>query len=910
MSTPVPEFTQTLCTGCQGLSPAIATCTVCHGRGVWLASRDEVLFWGVPLDGFSFTFRRLKIRLHAIVHLVIALMILAGGIGAAWSFLQADGDPAHLLDIGTFLNGSRAALLLWSSVLLLAFFVFRLAVYGQPFKILPEWSLSTRDRLTQKFHGWVTFGARVQERDISVYFQPSAWQILERALDLAGQLKQAQVRPVHVFASALSSPAGGIFMRRLGMDFEKVKPGLVQLLRQGETGAESVFHIETRKLLLAAYQQAVTARRKSVGTIELFLTAFLSDESLRDVIDAAGYPQKHVTHVAEWIRTQELLREQRDRFVHLARLKPNSSMNRSMTARQTELLDHFSEDLTLLARNGYIAPVVGRDAELEEIFRLMDGGGQSVVLVGEPGTGKASLVEAIARRMVEEDVPPMFTDKRLVSVHVAQLITSGDPASAGERLLQMMVEAGISGNIILVLHGIEALVGAGARGNLDLAETLAQELDKGYVRVIASTTPGAWAKHLERRSLGAKLGIVQVRPLSEEQTIRVLMAKSGFIEYQQKVFFSYAALEQTAALSSRYIREIALPESAIRVATESATYAHATHGDYGFVSAEDVAHIIHQKTNIPVEAVGKDESAKLLALESNLHKRVIGQEQAVVAVSQAMRRARADIREGKRPIANFLFLGPTGVGKTELAKALGAEYFGSEQSMIRLDMSEYQDRSSVARIIGEPGDSRGGLLTEAVRRNPFTIVLLDELEKASPDILTLFLQVMDDGRLTDGVGRTVDFTNVVLIATSNAGTQFIQDAVASATPIEQIKTALMERELRGTFRPEFLNRFDAVIVFKPLTLDDVTQIAWLMIHSIIKRLEEKGITFRAEDEAVEALARAGFDPLFGARPLRRVIQERVENALADILLRQGVKRKDTLVLEADMVLRVEPFQIA
>ncbi len=908
MSTQPIEFAQMVCDACQGQSPALMTCTTCHGHGVWLASRDEVLFWGVPLDGFSFTFRRLRIRLRALVHMMLVVLVLVGVVGAAWLFLSAGGDVASLTYLATFMNGSWAAVLFWGSLVLLAFFIFRLAVYGQSFSVLPEWSVSTRDRLTSKFRGWVAFGSRIQERDISIYFQPSAWQVLEHALDLAAKLQQAQVRPVHVFAAALSSPAGGIFMRRLGMDFAKIKPGLIELLRRGETNTEISFSVDTRKLLLAAYQQAVDARRKSVGTIELFLTAFLSDEALRDVIDAAGYPQKYVTHVAEWIRTQELLREQRDRFVHLARLKPNSSMNRSMTARQTELLDRFSEDLTLLARNGYIAPVIGRDTELDEIFRLMDGGRQSVVLIGEPGTGKASLVEAIARRMVEEDVPPMFNDKRLVSVHVAQLITSGDPASAGERLLQMMVEAGISGNIILVLHGIEALVGAGARGNLDLAETLAQELDKGYVRVIASTTPSAWTNHLERRSLGAKLGIVQVRPLSDDQTIRVLMAKSGFIEYQQKVFFSYAALEQIAKLSSRYIRETALPESAIRVATEAAAYARSVHGEHGFVSADDVAHIIHQKTNIPVESVGKDESTKLLSLESNLHTRVIGQDQAVVAVAQAMRRARADIRESKRPIANFLFLGPTGVGKTELAKALGAEYFGSEQSMVRLDMSEYQDRSSIARIIGEPGDSRGGLLTEAVRRTPFTIVLLDELEKANPDILTLFLQVMDDGRLTDGVGRTVDFTNVVLIATSNAGTQFIQDEVANATPIEQIKTALLERELRSTFRPEFLNRFDAVIVFKPLTLDDVTQIAWLMIHSITKRLEEKGILFRAEDEAVEALASAGFDPLFGARPLRRVIQERVENALADLLLQQGVKRKDTLILQADMTLRVEPFQ--
>jgi len=295
-------------------------------------------------------------------------------------------------------------------------------------------------------------------------------------------------------------------------------------------------------------------------------------------------------------------------------------------------------------------------------------------------------------------------------------------------------------------------------------------------------------------------------------------------------------------------------------------------------------------------------------LEEKLHERIIGQEEAVKAVSQAMRRARAEIREGKRPIANLLFLGPTGVGKTELTKAIAAEYFGDEKRMVRLDMSEYQSPDSVARMIGAPGDPRGGLLTEAVRKNPFSIVLLDELEKAHADILTLFLQVMDDGRLTDGIGRTIDFTNTLLVATSNAGSQFIQDEVRAGASIERIQTGLLENQLKSHFRPEFINRFDAVIVFRPLDMEDVIQIAWLLLEGVKKRLEEKGIGFRAEDEAVEELAKAGFDPVYGARPLRRVIQDRVENALADLLLQQGVSRKDTIVLVLGGTLQVEKWQ--
>ncbi len=896
---PDAHVSPVMCPRCGGDPRASVGCRECQGAGLSLPSQDGQLVWLAPIDDFSLAFRKTKHRIHVLLHAGLGGVVVVLFSLFVYGLVRLD-DADALLSATFWTSGYWFVQAFWAAVFLGSFLVFRLRVFREEVKTLPHWGM--RSGVSE-----VPNEAPAHAHDVSPYFLSSAWQVIEDAYGFAKKVGRTELVPAHLFVAALTSPTGGIFLTRLAMPFEAVKDRLVALLREGQVGTPTRLSREAKEVLLRAYLDARTVGRKHVSAVEIFLAAYAADQGVQDALDAAGFPPAHVQHVAEWLRIQEQLREEHDRFALLARLKPDTAMNRTMTARQTPLLDRFSEDLTHAARRGYIGPMVGRHREREELFRAFESGKSGIVLVGESGVGKTALVEQLARAMVEETVPKILFDKRLVSIKLPELLASGDPAEAPERLLTMLREVGISGNIVLVLEGIEALTGGHGMGPMDLAETLATELDRGSVQVLATTTPEAWTSFLERRSLGGKLAKILVRELPSDEAVQVLMARSGSIEYEQNVFFSYAALERAVFFAGKYLRDVRLPESAIGLMKEAAVLARKAHGDGAFVTGEDVAQVVQEKTQIPVEAVGVDESAKLLALEERLHARVIGQEEAVQAVAAAMRRARAEVRETRRPIANFLFLGPTGVGKTELAKALAAEYFGSEQAMVRLDMSEYQDAASIARMIGAAGDPRGGLLTEAVRKRPFAIVLLDELEKAHPDILTLFLQVMDDGRLTDGVGRTVDFTNVVLIATSNAGTAFIQDRVRSGAPVEQIKTALLEQELKGTFRPEFLNRFDGVIVFTPLALSSVVQIAHLLLAKMEARLAEKGIGFRADASAVEELARAGFDPLFGARPLRRVLQDRIENQLADLLLKKAVARKDTIVLDAGGTLRVEPF---
>ncbi len=474
-----------ICRVCNGDPRASEHCKACRGSQVGLPTSYGYAVWAEPLNGFAFGFRRWRARMNAFLNVICGLVV-ASCVGLfAWMLLRV--GPQEALTMDFWFSGRWYVTVLWLGWILACFFIFRLQAYRLKPRIMPAWGKTQVERLKMQEQTNVR-----RALDVSVYFQSAAWQVLEQAYELASKLGRTEVLPVHVFAAVLASPAGGIFTTRLGLDYQKIKEGLLDLLRAGPPGSPTAFSVEVKSVLLRAFADADHVHRQHVGTIELFVQAFLADPALQEVFDAAGYPVKHVLHVAEWIRMQEQMQEEYARFITLARMKPAKSMNRTMTARTTPLLDRLSEDLTALAREGYLAPLIGRDEEMESLLRAIESGKHSVAIVGEAGVGKRAIVEGLARRMVEEDVPEALFDKRLVSVDIPQLLSSGEPGQATEHLLVLLNEVGQSGNIILVVHGIEAFVGPGFGGTIDLAEAFATDLDKGHFPAIAPTYPQAW----------------------------------------------------------------------------------------------------------------------------------------------------------------------------------------------------------------------------------------------------------------------------------------------------------------------------------------------------------------------------------------------------------------------------------
>ncbi|MCZ2201376.1 ATP-dependent Clp protease ATP-binding subunit [Cylindrospermopsis raciborskii] len=632
-------------------------------------------------------------------------------------------------------------------------------------------------------------------------------------------------------------------------------------------------------------------------------------------------------------------------------------------------IEEFGRNLTKLAEQGRLDPVVGRQTEIERTVQILGRRTKNnPVLIGEPGVGKTAIAEGLAQRIVNQDVPEILLNKQVISLDMGLLVAGtrfrGD---FEERLKKVMEEIRSVGNIILVIDEIHTIVGAGGtEGGLDAANILKPALARGELQCIGATTLDEYRKYIERdAALERRFQPILVGEPSVAETIEILLGLRSAYEQHHKVTISNDAVIAAAELSDRYISDRFLPDKAIDLIDEAGSRVKLRHSriidnkelkqqlkntsqekveavrvqDFGKASKlrqeeldlqtqlaiaqnlpkitipqvdeEDIAEIVSSWTGVPVNKLTESESELLLHLEDTLHKRLIGQEQAVTAVSRSLRRARVGLKSPNRPIASFIFSGPTGVGKTELAKALAAYFFGAEDSMIRLDMSEYMESHNVSKLIGSPpgyvGYDEGGQLTEAVRRKPYTLLLFDEIEKAHPDVFNMLLQILDDGHLTDAKGRKVDFKNTLIILTSNIGSKVIEkggmslgfefDNQANAS-YNRIRN-LVNEELKSYFRPEFLNRVDEIIVFSQLNKDEVKEISQIMLEEVAKRLQEKGIKLEVTEAFKDLVVTEGYDPSYGARPLRRAIMRLLEDSLAEAILSGEIREGDQAIVDVD-----------
>lgn len=899
------------CATCQGFGflknqrGAYVSCPTCAGPGIIAWWADRWWSWEHPITELSILERRLEHVVRALVSALLMVFVLAG-------LFFGGRELADALSAGqawqAILTPSWPMATLWFGLLCAMYLVYRLERDATMFpKITPATGTPMPDAPT-----WT--GPQV--RDISAVCSEQTLRVLEHAWRIVQSHQREALSPLHVLSALSSTPEVSSMLVRLAVQPQELRTHIeTQVKKLPTLSSVPVLNASSRELLARALLLAAHDGQIRISPTYLLAAIGFIDDPARDLLDEFGVDTRRLGQATAWLIIQDDLRHRVRSYLRQASSKPQGAIDRGYVAAATPMLDRYSVDLTLRASRNTLPYVVGREEELRTIYRIMESGRRSVMLVGDSGVGKTFLLYALAERMAAEDVPEPLQDKRLVALSASALVSGAGAVGQLEQRIEAIINEIIrSKNIVLVIENIDQLVGVSSTGGqgLDAAQMIAQELQQHSFLALGTTDPSSYRRALEHGPLLSAFEKVEVNEMTPDEALIVIESRVGPLENRHRVFFTLEAIDKAVELSRRYLHARPLPGSALDILEQAAVMARKNRGPKTLVSGEDVAILISEQGHVKATSVTGDEQQKLLHLEDELHQRVIGQDEAIKAVSNALRRARAELRDTGRPIANLLFLGPTGVGKTELAKTVASVYFGSEESMIRLDMSEYQDVASIHRLIGAPpgfAGSSAGYLTEAVRQRPFSLVLLDELEKAHPDILNVFLQVMDDGRLTDGNGRTIDFTNIILIATSNAGTKHIQERLQDGAALGTIKDELMNEELSQYFRPEFLNRFDSIVVFTPLSPLEVTKIVGLMMAEITERLGRKGMTFKATPEAIAELALNGFDPLFGARPLRRAVQEHVDNALAQFMLQGKLGRRDTAVLEPGGVIRVEQAEV-
>jgi ATP-dependent Clp protease ATP-binding subunit ClpC len=800
-------------------------------------------------------------------------------------------------------------------------------------------------------------------------FTQRAQKVLMLAQEEARQLNHPYVGTEHILLGLIGEGEGvaAKALAGLGIQAEKVREMVLQSIGKGEGAPrEMALTPRVKRVLELSVDEARRMGTNYVGTEHLLLGLIREGEGVAArVLAGLGVDQDKVRQLVI-------------QMLGGAGGAPQGQSNQPGCAggacgTKTVTLDQFGRDLTAMARDDKLDPVVGREKEIERVVQILSRRTKNnPVLIGDPGVGKTAVVEGLAQRIVAGNVPEVLLGKRLVTLDLASLVAGTKYRGEFEdRLKKVVEEITREKNIIVFIDELHTIIGAGAaEGAIDAANILKPALARGELQCIGATTLDEYRKHIERDSaLERRFQPITVDEPTVEETVEILKGLRDKYEAHHRVRISDAALTAAARLSDRYITDRFLPDKAIDLMDEAGSrvrlraftappdvkdlekrieevrkekeaavnnqefekaaklrdeesklreeletrrsdWQQKKGGEELEVTEEDIAQVVASWTGIPVRKLAEEESERLLRMEEILHRRVIGQDEAVRAVSRAIRRARAGLKDPKRPIGSFIFLGPTGVGKTELARALAEAMFGDEDAMVRIDMSEYMEKHAVSRLVGAPpgyvGYDEGGQLTEAVRRKPYSVVLLDEIEKAHPDVFNILLQVLEDGRLTDAKGRTVDFRNTVIIMTSNVGVDLIRretrlgfkDEEGQETGYETMKKKVTG-ELRRAFRPEFLNRIDEIIVFHSLSREHIKDIVGLMVQEVAKRLADNDIAIEVSEAAKEYLAREGFDENYGARPLRRAIQKEIEDRLSEEMLRGTFKRGDRVRIDKE-----------
>jgi len=794
-------------------------------------------------------------------------------------------------------------------------------------------------------------------------FTERAQEAAQRAAEIIQRYGHNQIDTEHILLALIEQPRGVIpqILEQLKVDPTSLTERLDYILRTSPKanifggGAGQIFITpRVKRIIDLANEEANRLKDEYISTEHIFL-AILNERSTpaARLLEGAGVTRERVYEAIQQIRGGQRVTD------------PQAES-------RYRVLEKFSRDLTQMAREGKLDPVIGRDTEILRVIQILSRRTKNnPVLIGEAGVGKTAIVEGLAQKIASNDVPEILSGKRVVALDLGAMIAGSRFRGEFEERLKAAIEEiqRAQGEVILFIDELHTVVGAGAaQGAMDASNMLKPALARGELQCVGATTLDEYHKHIEKdAALERRFAPVYVEEPSVEDTIAMLRGLRDRYEAHHKVHFSDDALVAAARLSSRYVTDRRLPDKAIDLMDEAAAklrvalYSlppdlkamkseidrlHAEEEQAGLareyeraaemkaerlrleaefnqkrdkwedehkldeiVDVADIAEVVAQWTGIPVAQMMETESQKLLHMEERLHEHIIGQEEAIHAISDAIRRARSGLKDPRRPIGSFIFIGPSGVGKTELAKALAEFMFDDVDALVRIDMSEYREQHTVSRLFGAPpgyvGYEEGGQLTEAVRRRPYRVILFDEIEKAHPEVWNTLLQILDDGRLTDGQGNVVDFRNTVLIMTSNLGTEYIHKSgslgflQSSASNEERAAHEKIEKALKGTFRPEFLNRIDEIITFSPLSLEQMKQIVDLQTKEVQERLDEHGLKVGLTPAARDWLAKVGYDPAFGARPLRRALQKHVESPLSVSLLSGEFKNGNHVLVDVD-----------